>query len=111
MVMEFLGPSLEELFQYCINGPQAQERIQIKNGSCWTENGFHWFQWKSFLSHLGNGWKTPHEKIAQKLKEKCKVEFNQYLKIEGKSTSLCKVKQLHIDKIEYKPVDKKGSNY
>ena len=21
----------EELFQYCVNGPQAQERIQIKN--------------------------------------------------------------------------------
>tara|TARA_R100001086_G_scaffold233814_1_gene155667 strand:- start:99 stop:1667 length:1569 start_codon:yes stop_codon:yes gene_type:complete len=101
----------EELFQYCVNGPQAQERIQIKNGSCLTEEGFHYFQWKSFLSHLGNGWKTPHEKIAQKLKEKCQVKFGHYIKIEGKAVSVCKVKQLHIDKIEYKPVDKKGSNY
>ena len=101
----------EELFQYCINGPQAQERIQIKNGSCWTENGFHYFQWRSFLSHLGNGWKTPHEKIAQILKEKCDVKFGHYIKIEGKAVSVCKVKQLHIDKIEYKPVTKKESNY
>ena len=101
----------EELFQYCVNGPQAQERIQIKNGSCLTEDGFHYFQWKSFLSHLGNGWKTPHEKIAQKLKEKCQVKFGHYIKIEGKAVSVCKVKQLHIDKIEYKPVEKEGSNY
>ena len=68
-------------------------------------------QLKKMSTQEKHKWKTPAEKIAQKLTEKCKVDFNQYLKIEGKSTSLCKVKQLHIDKIEYKPVEKKGSNY
>ena len=55
--------------------------------------------------------KEEHSEFAQKLKEKCQVKFGHYIKIEGKAVSVCKVKQLHIDKIEYKPVDKKGSNY
>ena len=100
-----------ELFQYCVNGPQAKERIQIRLGSCLTEEGFHFFKYQSFLTHLGNDWKISKEKIGQKLKERFKVEFNYSLKVEGKVEKVCKLKQLHIDKIEYKPVERKGSNY
>ena len=101
----------QELFQYCVNGPQARERIQIRLGSCLTEEGFHFFKYQSFLTHLGNDWKISKEKIGQKLKERFKVEFNYSLKVEGKVEKVCKLKQLHIDKIEYKPVERKGSNY
>ena len=34
----------EELYQYCINGPQAKQRGQIKNGACFTEDSFHYFK-------------------------------------------------------------------
>jgi len=101
----------EELFQYCINGPQAQQRTQIHNGSCFTEEGFHYFRFNSFIEHLGNGWKIPEEKIAQKLKDRSKVEFDHSLNVDGKTLKVCKVVQLHVDKIEYKPVDRKGANY
>ena len=49
----------EELYQYCVNGPQAQERRQIHNGSCFTEEGYHYFRFNSFIEHLGTGWKIP----------------------------------------------------
>jgi hypothetical protein len=101
----------EELYQYCINGPQAQERNQIQNGSCFTEEGFHYFRFNSFLEHLGSSWKIPEEKIAQKLKDRCFVEFDHSLNVDGKTLKVCKVKQLHVHKIEYKPVERKGTNY
>ena len=101
----------EELFQYCINGPQAHQRSQIHNGSCYTEEGYHYFRFNSFIEHLGNGWKIPEEKIAQKLKDKCNVEFDHSLNVDGKTLKVCKVVQLHVDKIEYKPVARKESNY
>jgi len=31
--------------------------------------------------------------------------------VDGKTLKVCKVKQLHIDKIEYKPVERKKTNY
>ena len=101
----------DELYQYCVNGPQAKERIQIKNGSCFKEDGFHYFKFKSFIEHLGSGWKIDHQKIAQKLKDKCNVIFNKSFNIEGKTEKVCMVTQLHVDKIEYKPTERKGSNY
>ena len=85
--------------------------MQIRLGSCITEDGYHYFKYQSFLTHLGNDWKISKEKIGQKLKERFNVEFNQTLKIDGKSEKVCRLKQLHIDKIEYKPVERKGSNY
>ena len=60
---------------------------------------------------MGNGWKIPEEKIAQKLKDKCNVEFDHSLNVDGKTLKVCKVVQLHVDKIEYKPVERKESNY
>jgi hypothetical protein len=101
----------EALFQYCIHGPQAQKRVQIHNGSCFTEEGFHYFKFTSFIDHLGNGWNIPQDKIAQKLTDKCKVIFNLSFNVEGKTLKVCKVAQLHVDKIEYKPVERKGDNY
>ena len=50
--------------------------IIIKNGACFTEEGHHYFKFQSFITHLGNGWKIDQQKIAQKLKDKCKVEFS-----------------------------------
>ena len=101
----------EELFQFCINGPQATQRSRLNLGSCLTEEGFHYFRWNSFLEHLGNGWKIPEEKIAQILKDKCYVEFDHSLNVEGKTLKVCKVAQLHTDLIEHKPVERKGTNY
>ena len=101
----------EELYQYCVNGPRAKNRIQINSGSCLTEVGHHFFRFNSFIDHLGSSWKIPEERIAQKLKDKCKVEFNHSLNVDGKTIKVCRLKQLHIDKIEYKPVERKESNY
>ena len=101
----------EELFQFCVNGPQAQQRSRLNFGSCFTEEGFHYFRFNSFLEHLGNGWKIPEEKIAQKLKDKCHVEFNYSFNVDGKTLKVCRVKQLHMDKIEYKPTERQESNY
>ena len=97
----------EELFQYCVNGPRAKKRIQINSGSCLTEDGHHYFKFTSFKDNLGASWKIPEERIAQKLKDKCEVEFNHSLNVDGKTIKVCRVKQLHIDKIEYKPVDRR----
>ena len=101
----------EELYQYCVNGPRARNRVQINSGSCLTEEGHHFFRFNSFIDHLGSSWKIPEERIAQKLKDKCDVEFNHSLNVDGKTIKVCRVKQLHIDKIEYKPVERKESNY
>jgi len=101
----------EELFQFCINGPQATQRSRLNLGSCLTEEGFHYFRFNSFIDHLGNGWKIPEEKIAQKLKDKCSVEFDHSLNVDGKTLKVCKVAQLHTDLIEHKPVERKGTNY
>jgi hypothetical protein len=101
----------EELYQKCINGPQAQERSHIYNGSCFTEGGFHYFRWDSFLEHLGSGWNIPGEKMATILRDKCHVKFNHSFNVENKTLKVCKVAQLHTDLIEHKPVERKGTNY
>ena len=101
-----------ELYNYCVNGPQAKERIHIRLGSCLTEEGYHYFRYQSFISHLGNDWKISKEKIGHKLREKFNVEFNCSLRVgKEKIEKVCRLKQLHIDKIEYKPVERKKSNY
>ena len=101
----------EELYQYCVNGPRAKERIQLKNGACFTGEGYHYFKFQSFITHLGNGWKIDQQKIAQKLKDKCKVEFGHSFNIDGKTEKVCRVKQLETKQIAYKTTERKGSNY
>ena len=101
----------EELYQYCVNGPRAKERIQLKNGACFTEDGQHYFKFTSFITHLGNGWKIDQQKIAQKLKDNCKVEFNYSFNIDGKTEKVCRVKQLETKQITYKTTERKDSNY
>jgi len=101
----------EELYQKCINGPQAQERSHIYNGSCFTEGGFHYFRWDSFIEHLGSGWNIPGEKMATILRDKCHVKFNHSFNVESKTLKVCKVAQLHTDLIEHKPVERKKTNY
>ena len=101
----------EELYQYCINGTPEPDRSHLQYGSCLTEAGFHYFRFNSFIEHLGNSWKIPEEKIAQKLKDRCFVEFDHSLNVGGKTLKVCKVKQLHVHKIEYKPVERKRTNY
>ena len=49
--------------------------------------------------------------IAQKLKDKCKVEFGHSFNIDGKTEKVCKVKQLETKQITYKTTERKGSNY
>ena len=101
----------DELYQYCVNGPQAKQRTQIKNGACWTEEGFHFFKFRSFIEHLGNSWKISEERIARQLEKDCKVEFNHSLNVDGKTLKVCRVPQLHVDQIAYKPVERKENNY
>jgi len=101
----------EELYQYCVNGPRARERAQVNVGSCLTEEGWHYFRYQGFLDHLGSGWKIPEERIAEKLTKKCGVEFSHSLNVEGKTLKVCRLKQLHTPKIEYKPSKKTESNY
>ena len=101
----------DELYQYCINGPQAKQRNQIRNGACYTDKGHHHFKFSSFIEHLGNNWKIPQERIARQLEKDCEVEFNFSLNIDGKTEKVCRSLQLHVDKIEYQPVERKESNY
>jgi len=101
----------DELYQYCINGPQAKQRNQIRNGACYTDKGHHHFKFSSFIEHLGNNWKIPQERIARQLEKDCEVEFNFSLNIDGKTEKVCRSLQLHLDKIEYQPVERKESNY
>ena len=63
------------------------------------------------MDHLGNSWKVPREKIGQKLKDKCKVEFGHSFKIEGKTEKVCRVKQLETKQITHNPTERKGPNY
>ena len=101
----------EELYQYCVNGPQAMKRSQINSGACLTEEAHHFFRFESFIAHLGTNWKIPEERIAQKLKEKCSVEFGHSLNIDGKTLKVCRVSQLHYKRIEHKLTDREKSNY
>ena len=101
----------DELYQYCINGPQAKQKNQIKNGACFTDKGNHYFKFTSFIQHLGTHWKIPEERIARQLEKDCKVEFNHSLNVEGKTLKVCRIAQLQMDQIEYKPVERKESNY
>ena len=101
----------EELYQYCINGPQAMKRSQINSGACLTEETYHFFRFESFIEHLGTNWKIPEERIAQKLKDKCSVEFGHSLNIDGKTLKVCRVSQLHYKRIEHKLTDREKSNY
>jgi hypothetical protein len=99
------------LYQYCVNGPQAMKRSQINSGACLTEEAHHFFRFESFIEHLGTNWKIPEERIAQKLKEKCSVEFGHSLNIDGKTLKVCRVSQLHYKRIEHKLTDREKSNY
>jgi hypothetical protein len=101
----------DELYQYCINGPQAKQRGQIKNGACYTNDGNHYFKFTSFIQHLGSNWKIPEERIARQLEKDCKVEFNHSLNVDGKTLKVCRLPQLHMEQIEYQPVKRKESNY
>ena len=101
----------EELYQYCINSPQAQERKDLHHGSCFTEKGFHYFRFNSFIEHLGSSWKIPGERIAQKLKDRCYVEFNHDFNVEGKTLKVCRVKQLETKMIEHKVTKRTKNNY
>ena len=69
------------------------------------------FRFNSFIEHLGTGWKIPEEKIAQKLKDRCNVEFDHSLNVDGKTLKVCKLPQLFTPQIEHKPIERKGSNY
>jgi len=53
----------------------------------------------------------PNQKIAQKLKDKCNVEFDHSLNVDGKTLKVCKLSQLFTPQIEHKPIERKGSNY
>jgi hypothetical protein len=101
----------DQLYQYCINGVKAKERLQIKTGGCFTEAGHHYFKFASFLEHLGTNWKIDEQRIAQKLKDKCNVEFNHSFNIDGKTEKVCKVKQLETKQLTHKVTKRKESNY
>ena len=100
-----------ELYQYCVNGPQATKRSQLNSGACLTEKGYHYFRFESFLEYLPNTWKIPEEKIATKLKEKCEVMFDESINVDGKTLKVCSIKQMHVDKITYQPVERTNDNY
>ena len=99
----------KELYQYCVNGPQAQERRQIHNGSCFTEEGYHYFRFNSFIEHLGTGWKIPEEKINEVREATDIVDLiSQYVSLKRRGSSffgLCpfhqeKTPSFHVDPVK-----------
>ena len=99
------------MYQYCVNSVEAKTRLAIRTGGCFTEEGYHYFKFPSFITHLGPGWKIDQQKIAHKLEDKCKVEFNHSFNIDGKTEKVCRVNQLETKQITYKVAERKGSNY
>jgi len=100
------------LYAFCYNGPQAQKRAQVRMGACWTDNGYHYFQWSSFWRRLQKRkWPEAEDETSDLTEKYFKAEFNHSLNdLEGTSNSTIKcikLPQLQIDKSKYEPVDGK----
>ena len=99
------------LYEFCVNSSQAKQKIQIRSGSCYTDKGFHFFKFQSFYDSLGNRWKFSEEETAYIMKKEFGAIFNHSFNIDGKTEKVIKIKQLHVDQIEYKPIKREGDNF
>ena len=99
------------LYEFCINGIKAKKKSEIRGGLCWTENGYHYFLFSSFFETLPTRWKASSKDTGIILKKYYEAEFGHPYNI-GTGTIRCvKLKQLHIDQIEYQSTEKKKDNY
>ena len=99
------------LYDFCINSAQAESRSGIRGGLCWTEEGYHYFLFSSFFETLPTRWKASTKDTGIILKKDYEAEFGHPYNI-GTGTIRCvKLKQLHIDQIEYHPTEKKKGNF
>ena len=69
----------------------SRDEIKFRMDLVLPKKDFITFRFNSFLEHLGSSWKIPEEKIAQKLKDRCFVEFDHSLNVDGKTLKVCKV--------------------
>ena len=100
------------LYEFCINSSQAKKRIQIRSGSCYTDKGFHYFKFQPFYDSLGNRWKISEEETSYIMQKEFGALFNFSYHIENSQTErVVRLKQLHVDQIEYKPVERKGDHF
>ena len=95
------------LYDFCINGIKATKKSEIRGGLCWTEGGYHYFLFSSFFETLPTRWKASSKDTGIILKKYYDAEFGHSYNI-GITTIRCvKLKQLHIDQIEWQPKEKK----
>ena len=99
------------LYEFCVNSSQAKQKIQIRSGSCYTDKGFHFFKFQSFYDSLGNRWKFSEEETAYIMKKEFGAIFNHSFNIDGKTEKVIKIKQLHVDQIEYNPIKREEDNF
>ena len=99
------------LYEFCVNSSQAKQRVQIRSGSCYTDKGLHYFKFQSFYDSLGNRWKFSEEETAYIMKKEFGAIFNHSFNIDGKTEKVIKIKQLHVDQIEYKPIKREEDNF
>lgn len=99
------------LYEFCINSQQATSRAEIRGGMCWTEDGYHYFLFPSFFETLPSRWKENLKDTGIILKNDYAAEFNHPYNIKTGTIRCVKLKQLHIDQLEYKPTEKKEDNF
>ena len=96
------------LYEFCINGTRATKKSEIRGGLCWTEGGYHHFLWTAFLETLPTRWHLTPNDTSIILKKDYKAEFGHSYNIGKSQTIRCvRLKQLHIDQLEYHPTEKK----
>ena len=78
---------------------------------CWTEEGYHYFLFPSFFETLPSRWKENLKDTGIILKNDYAAEFNHPYNIKTGTIRCVKLKQLHIDQLEYKPTEKKEDNF
>ena len=90
---------------------EAEEMHDWNSAKLYSEKALKSLETDEIYPEEISYWKIPEERIAQKLKEKCSVEFGHSLNIDGKTLKVCRVSQLHYKRIEHKLTDREKSNY
>ena len=101
----------DALYDFCYNGPQARKRVQVRNGACFTDGGYHHFKWPSFWRRLQkHKWPEAEDETSDLVKKYFNAEFDYSLNdLEGKTNSTIKcvkIPQLQIELLTYKTVER-----
>jgi len=94
-----LNYQLRELLGDFLNRATGKTMEDVKRGIPYTENGFSYFQYKSFNSFLkrSKSWDLPKVKTQRMLENELKA-IEEVVKLDKKSVRIWKVETINIDK-------------